>query len=212
MEDSWNWYKEKRAERTIKGLRSRGFQAEYFDSRQEASQWILDEAKDASFIGVGGSTTVRALGVLDALEEQGKTIFDHWKVSDPQEALRIRRAQLTCDLFLSSANAITESGEIVNMDGTGNRIAALAFGPRKVIIVAGINKIVNDIEQANRRIYEVASPLNAHRLGYKTPCVKTGQCSDCDSPQRICNATLVLHRKPSLVNMAVVLIGERLGY
>lgn len=211
MEERARWFNERKGERTIRMLKSHGFRADYLSSRQQASEWILKEAQDASFVGVGGSVTLRELGVLETLEQQGKTLFDHWKAADTQESLRMRRTQLTCDLFLSGANAITESGEIVNMDGAGNRIAAMTFGPQKVIIVAGINKVVADIHQAYRRIREVAAPLNAYRLGLKTPCAKTGQCTDCDSPQRICNASLVLHRKPPLTDIAVILVGESLG-
>ncbi len=208
----WEWFHEQRAERALKALKAHGFRADYFQSKQEAAEWVLGEAKEASFIGVGGSLSVRELGVVEALEHQGKTVFDDWKVSDPKEVLRVRRAQLTCDLFLTSANAVTESGEIVNMDGVGNRVAAMSFGPRRVIVVAGLNKLVADLPQAFRRIREVAAPLNARRLGFKTPCAKTGQCTDCDAPQRICNVSMVLHRRPSLMDMAVALVGEAMGY
>jgi hypothetical protein len=150
--------------------------------------------------------------VVETLQKQGKSILDHWAVSNPEEALRVKRAQLTCDVFLSGANAITETGQIVNMDGGGNRVAALAFGPGKVIIVAGVNKIVPDIETAHRRIREVAAPMNAYRLGFETPCAKSGVCIDCNTPHRICNALLVLYHKPLFSEVSVVLIGESLGY
>lgn len=211
MNELYRWWNEKRMERVIKALRSHGFRTEYFDDQKLAVEWVLEEAREATYIGVGGSLTVRELGLVEALEKQGKTVFDHWKTTEPQEALKVRRAQLTSDLFLSGANAVTESGEIINMDASGNRIAALSFGPRRVIILAGINKLVDDIQQAYRRIQDVAAPINAQRLGLKTPCVKIGRCTDCDSPQRICNASLVLHRRPAGTDMAVVLIGQTLG-
>ncbi len=212
MEESIRWLQEKRIQKTLKALRGRGFRAHYFSAPTSAAQWVLEEARDATFIGVGGSVTVRELGVVEVLQEQGKTLFDHWQVEDPHEALKVRRSQLTCDLFLSGINAVTESGEIVNMDGSGNRVAAMAFGPRKVILVGGINKLVSNLDEAYRRIRRIAAPVNAHRLGLKTPCAKGGECTDCDSPQRICNVSLVLHRRPIFSDVAVVLIGRSMGY
>lgn len=212
MEHISRWFDDSRAERTVGALKGKGFGAGYFSSRKEAAEWILGELREAGVIGVGGSVTVRELGVVEVLQNQGKKILDHWMASDPEESLQIKRAQLTCDVFLSGANAITESGQIVNMDGGGNRVAALSFGPKRVIIAAGLNKIVPDIETAYRRIREVAAPMNARRLDFKTPCAHTGLCTDCDAIQRICNASLVFHRKPLYSDISVVLIGESLGY
>jgi hypothetical protein len=211
MKETWKWFYEEKAQQTIKALKKHRFQADYFESQKKVGEWILEEAQDATLIGVGGSITVRGLGVLETLEQQGKTIFDHYRFSKPMEAVDAKRSQLTCDLFLSGANAITESGEIVNMDSSGNRVAAMAFGPKRVIVVAGINKLVSDIHQAFQRIRETVVPVNAKRLGLKTPCAETGKCSDCDAPQRICNVSMVLHRKPSLSDITVAIVGEPLG-
>ena len=200
------------AERTVKALKANGFHAEYFPTKEDAAERILEETRNETFIGAGGSNTIRELGILDVLEQQGKTIFDHWKEDDPKDALRVRRSQLTCDLFLCGANAITEAGEIVNTDSVGNRVGAMSFGPRKVIIVAGVNKIVEDIPEAFRRIQRIAAPCNAHRMGLKTSCAKTGRCDKCDSSQRICNISVILHRKPPHTDIRIVLIGESLGF
>jgi len=211
MKEPLKWFYQKKAEQTVKALKRHKFQAEYFESREEAAEWILQKAHKAATIGVGGSATVRGLGVLEVLEQQGKTFFDHYRFSKPMLAVDAKRSQLTSDLFLSSANAITESGEIVNMDSSGNRVAAMTFGPKSVIVVAGINKLVSDIPQAFHRIREIVAPVNAKRLGLKTPCAETGKCSDCDSPQRICNVSMVLYCKPSLSDISVVIVGEELG-
>ena len=211
MKETWKWFYQEKVERAIKALKGHKFQAEYFESQKKAAEWILQKAHEATLIGVGGSSTVRGLGVLEVLEQQGKTVFDHYRFSKPMEAVEAKRSQLTCDLFLSGANAITESGEIVNMDSSGNRVAAMTFGPKKVIVVAGINKLVSDIPQAFLRIREMVAPVNAKRLGLKTPCAETGKCSDCDVPQRICNVSMVLYRKPSLSDISVAIVGEQLG-
>ena len=137
MKETWKWFYQEKVERAIKALKGHKFQAEYFESQKKAAEWILQEAHEATLIGVGGSTTVRGLGILEVLEQQGKTVFDHYSFSKPMEAVEAKRSQLTCDLFLSSANAITESGEIVNMDSSGNRVAAMTFGPNKQDLVNG---------------------------------------------------------------------------
>jgi L-lactate utilization protein LutB len=153
------------------------------------------------------------LNILDLLKEQGKTVYDHWTGLPPghEEVMRIRRAHLTCDLFLTSTNAITLKGEIVNIDGAGNRTSAMSFGPKKVVILAGINKIVRDIDEGIRRIHEVAAPLNCRRGSYKTPCYETGICASSKSGLHICCITLIFNRKPLETDISVFLIGEVLG-
>ena len=124
----------------------------------------------------------------------------------------MRRRILTADVFVCSSNAITEDGKLYNVDGTGNRVAAMTFGPRKVVLACGINKIVKDVDEAERRVREWAAPMNARRLGLETPCAKTGLCSDCSSPQRICNIRSLLVKRPLRTDFTVLLIGERLGF
>jgi len=119
---------------------------------------------------------------------------------------------MTCDLFLCSVNAIARTGELVSIDGVGNRINAMNFGPKKVIIVAGINKIAEDLPHALERVRNVAAPQNARRLGLALPCAKTGRCEDCNSPQRICRSILIMERRPLLTDITIVLVHEELGY
>lgn len=119
---------------------------------------------------------------------------------------------MASDLFLSSANAVTLNGELVNIDGIGNRVNSTTFGPGKVILVAGYNKIVEDVQEGIKRIKNVAAPLNARRLNIDVPCAKVGKCVDCNSPNRICRVLVILERKPSLTDIFVILVGEELGY
>ena len=200
-------------ETTVESLQKHGFGAHFFPDREQAARYVIEQAQNCSTVGIAGTHTVRALGVVPLLEEAGKTLYDHWKLSvGTPEELECRRNQMQADLFLSSANAITMTGEIVNRDGCGNRINAMTFGPGKVIIVAGKNKVVPDLDAALARIEEIAAPVRAMSLNRKTPCTKTGICMDCDSPERICRVTSIIHRKPMFTEISVVLIDEELGY
>jgi len=198
---------------TVESLRKNGFEAHFFPTRHEASQFIVDAAKECSTVAIAGTHTVRALGVVPMLEQAGKTVLDHWKLQlGTPEELQCRRDQSRADLFLSSVNALTQNGEIVNRDGCGNRTNAMTFGPGKVVLVVGRNKIVPDLDAALARIEEVAAPIRAMSLKRKTPCVKVGHCVDCDSPERICRITSIIHRKPMFTNIAVIILDEELGY
>ena len=208
---AWLW--EKLGERCVKNLNKHGFDAHFVPTAEAARQTILSMAEGHDTFGFGGSDTTRSLGILDALKDQGKTVFDHLEEGLAfEDALSNRKAQMSCDCFFCSANAISLTGEIVNVDGIGNRTNAMTFGPEKVIVVAGMNKVTQDLESAVDRVHEVAAPMRAKSLGMETPCAETGICNDCNVPMRICRITLVLHRKPMLTDMSVVLVNEALGY
>jgi hypothetical protein len=198
---------------TLESLKKHGFDAHFFSTRDEAAKFIMETAADCKTVGIAGTHTVRALGIVPMLENTGKSLFDHWqfKVGTPEE-LQCRKNQMLSDLFLTSANAITATGEIVNRDGCGNRTNAMTFGPGKVIIVVGRNKIVSDLDAAIGRIEETAAPIRALSLNRKTPCVATRHCMDCDSPERICRITSVIHRQPIFTKITVVILDEDLGY
>lgn len=198
---------------TVNALKSHGFSAEYFPTRAEVVGFIMKMAADAASVGIAGTHTVRALGVVPMLQEAGKTVYDHWLLTPgTPEELQCRKNQMTADLFLCSANAVTSTGEIVNKDGCGNRINAMTFGPKKVCLVVGMNKVVPDIDQALTRIETKAAPIRAMSLKRQTPCVETGYCVDCDSPQRICRITSIIHRQPIFTPTTVVIFDEELGY
>ena len=208
---SWLW--EKLAEKTVKNLKKHQFDAYFFQSSDEAFTFIMDTVSGHETFGFGGSDTTHTLNLPDALEKKGKTVYDHNKEGlSPEQNVDFRKKQFSSDCFFCSANAISATGEIVNVDGVGNRTNAMSFGPKKVIIVAGMNKVAHDLESALKRIREVAGPMRAKSLGMDTPCAKTGICEDCNAPMRICRITTILHRKPMMTDVSVVLINEELGY
>lgn len=207
------WLREKLAQRSVENLKKHGFDACFVESADEARDLLLKMASEYETFGFGGSETTRALGIVDKLKAEGKIVYDHWeKGLAGEDNLEIRLNQGRCDCFFCSANAISSTGEIVNVDGIGNRNNAMAFGPKKVLIVAGMNKVTPDLESALRRVREIAAPMRAKSLGMETPCAETGICNDCNSPQRICRITTILHRKPTLTDISVLLVNRDLGF
>ena len=185
-------------ERTIEGLKRRGYEAVGVATKAEALKLVMDEAAAAQSVGWGGSESVKEIGARDAIVATGKEIRDH---------------QTVMDLFLLSANAITSDGVIVNIDGTGNRIAASIYGPKRVVYVIGRNKVVNGgLLEAIARAKRCACPPNCRRLNKKTPCADLGVCADCDSPDRICKVTAFFDRAPTHTPTKVILVDEDLGY
>ncbi len=209
------WQSGVRLEAVAKKLQARGFEAEVCATREAARERVLDVAKDAATIGFGGSLSVACLNLTRALRDAGKEILNHgFPNLSAEEKMEIMRRQLTCDLFLSSTNALTEEGELVNIDGNGNRVAAMIFGPKRVVVVAGRNKLVTGgVPAAIARIAAVAGPVNAYRLGKKTPCAATGTCVDCAraNEETICRVTTVLRRRPRCTPFTVLLVNEDLG-
>ncbi|MDD2335235.1 MAG: lactate utilization protein [Geobacteraceae bacterium] len=208
---TWTW--EKKCLQAVESLKKNGFSARYCTTGAEAADYILAEAGEARSVGFGGSMSIKDLAVEPLLLEKGKELLNHGAPGlVPEERLEIMRRQLTCDLFLSGTNALTLSGALVNIDAIGNRVGSMFFGPRKVIVVAGRNKLVDgDIPTAIRRVKDWASPPNARRLNYKTPCAETGFCCDCTSPERICRVISVLERKPKFTDLHVLVVNEELG-
>ena len=208
-----DWHQEQRCQKAVEALGQNGFIASYCRSKEEAGNYIVRHAADATTVGFGGSRTISDLGVQTVFAAQGKEILDHGipELTSAQK-MGIMRRQLTCDLFLTSSNAITLSGWLVNIDGNGNRVAALTFGPARVIVVAGRNKLVDgDLAAAIQRVKNSAAPPNAKRLGCNTPCAKTGFCADCNSPERICRITHIMDRKPRVADIHVLIVNDDLG-
>lgn len=199
---------------TCKALQKNGFEARYLATAAEAAEQLECMIPPDATVGFGGSRTLQQLGIRKKLEARcNNLVYDHSKPDlTREEALEIRRKELTCDIFLTGTNAITRDGRLVNTDGTGNRVAAMIFGPKKTIIVAGINKIVNDPEAAEERIRQIGGPMNSRRLKLPNPCVESGRCMDCQEPTRICNATTILKKCPTFSEIHVLLIGETLGF
>ena len=207
------WTHEQKCEKAVEALGQNGFTAVYCRTSDDARDYILKEAAKAKSVGFGGSRSVVDLGVQEILAGQEKEILNHGMPGlPPEEKMRIMRGQLTCDLFLTGTNAVTLNGWLVNIDGNGNRAAAMTFGPKQVIVVAGRNKLVDgDLQAAIDRIKNYASPPNARRLNLNTPCAKTGFCSNCNSPDRICRITTVIDRKSKTMDIHVLVVNEDLG-
>ncbi len=208
------WTHEQKCRKAVAALEKNDFTAVYCDTPQDAAEYILAGAADAVTIGFGGSMSIVSLGVEQVLREQGKEILNHGSpVFSRDEKMAIMRRQLTCDLFLSGCNALTLNGELVNIDATGNRVGAMLFGPRKVIVVAGRNKLVDGTPQdAIERVKSWATPPNSKRLNFKTPCSSTGFCSDCHSPDRLCRVTTIIDRKPRFTDLHVLVVNAEMGF
>jgi hypothetical protein len=211
--DYQDWLWNKQTEQCVNALKKHGFDAYRVGTTAEAKTLILGMVSEYQTFGFGGSDTTRQIGVLEELKAAGKTVYDHWeKGLSKEEDLKFRLEQGRADCFLCSANAVSATGEVINVDGVGNRTNAMSFGPRKVIIVTGANKVTPDLESGLRRVKEVAGPMRAKSLNMETPCAETGVCTDCNAPQRICRITTILHRKPMMTEVSVVLINESLGF
>ena len=194
-----------------KSLENKGYEVLTFATGTEAAE-ALDTRIDGKTVGIGGSLTVHQLGLFGKLAGHN-TVYWHDEVPEGMTPVQTRSAATRAQVYLSSVNGISEQGEIVNIDNTGNRVAAISYGPEEVFLIAGKNKVAPDFEAALWRARNVAAPLNAKRLNRKTPCaVKADRCYDCKSPDRICRNLSVLWTKPAGAHYTVVLIDEELGY
>lgn len=199
---------------TMANLVKNGFQASFAETAVAAKAMVLGMIPPGTPVGVGGSVTIRQLWLIEALRQRGHEVYDHWQAGlSPEEIREIKLHHLTSPFFLTSSNAITQDGKLVNIDNTGNRVAAMIFGPQHVIVVAGKNKIVANVDEALKRIKEEVAPINAQRRQDRTPCAVTGKCEDCASPHRLCRVTAILERKTKGVGVfSVIIVGETLGY
>ena len=203
---------QKLAEQMIKNLNRRNMEAFYCPTGKEAVKKVSELIADGSIVTWGGTATVRDLGIPEALKKKGTLeVLDRDQAETPEEKEAIYLRAFTADVYLTSANAISEDGVIVNIDGNGNRVAAITWGPKKVIFVIGLNKVAQTVEAALARARGTASPINAARFDIKTPCHVDGVCHNCNSPESICNYVHFLRNSPNGRHV-VVLVGEDLGY
>lgn len=186
-----------------------GFNVEIFKSSEEAKNALLRAINVDESIAFGGSKTLEELGLYEEFKNRGNEIYWHWREEDKNYA---RQKAIDTDIYLTSTNALTLDGKLVNIDGTGNRVSSMIFGHKRVYVVVGRNKICKDYDEAIKRIKNIAAPLNAKRLNLNTPCKFTGKCSDCDSPDRMCNAEVIIHRNPTGTEINIYLIDEELGF
>ena len=203
----------------IERLARNNIPAYYVESRVEGREKVMSMIPEGAVVGYGDSLTLQQIGVVDALERGPYTFLNPWKAGNSvEENIRLKRRALTSDVFVTGTNALTLDGKIVNVDGHGNRVAAMLFGPGAVIVVVGINKVVRDLDGALGRIRRQAAPLNVGRhtaFDPMPPCGSTGMCSDCSSPWRICNKTVIIERQYANNRydpvLSVVIVGEELG-
>ena len=206
------WHRETLGKKVCEALKKNKFSSEYLPTAAETRSRVLELINPGSSVGFGGSMTISALDLTGELEKRGCTILDHGKAPTLEAKTAIRQKQLTCDCFLCSSNAVTLDGQLINIDGTGNRVAAMIYGPKQVILVVGYNKITSDLNSALERIELLAAPVNNKRLNLPNPCTKNGTCMDCSSDSRICNVTTILHKKPTQSNLTILVVGEDMGY
>ena len=206
------WLRRKTARDMAEVLSGRGFVAEAFDEGAAAVERLFGLVPEGAKVGLGGSMTLADLGVVDRLRSGPYKLIDRYAAPNWDATMACYREALLSDVFVTGVNAITRKGELVCMDSSGNRVAAMIFGPAKVVVVAGVNKVVEDLDEAFERCRRIA-PLNCRRLGHATPCAESGRCSDCLIPERMCNYTGIIHHGlKEKDRIHVLLIAEELGF
>ncbi|MCL2277668.1 MAG: lactate utilization protein [Treponema sp.] len=196
----------------VKALKERSFEAYYFDEARDAAEKIFSLIPNDHTVSWGGSKTMLDLGIQERLEKEGYSCLNRDKAASAEERADIMRRALLCDTFLSGANAVSEDGWLVNIDGYGNRAAAMIFGPKQVIIAAGMNKVAKTLRDAKIRARTIAAPLNMGRFPHlKTPCSETGTCANCLSPDTICSYFVTIRFCKPAGRIKVILIGKDIG-
>ena len=197
------------AQKVIKGLESRNMSGYYAATKEDALTKALELIPEQSTVGMGGAMSAHEIGLVDALKSGNYEFIDRDAASDPREAML---RTYDADVFLASANAITEDGILVNIDGNSNRVSAIAQGPRKVVFIVGMNKVCDDVDGAIKRARNVAAPINAQRFGLSTPCASTGSCFNCKSPDTICCQFLITRFSRHEGRIHVILVNDDLGF
>lgn len=207
------WHQEAIGKKTVEAFKKNDFDAVYFATAEEAAAFIMENVKPGTRVGFGGSMTIKNMGIQDKVSAAGGVVLDHGEPDlTPDERVATAREELLSDLYLCSSNAATLDGALVNVDGMGNRVSALSFGPKKVIVVVGVNKICKNEQAAFERLENSASPMNNKRLDFQNPCTVTGVCMNCQAKTRICRVYSVIKKKPMRADFTVVVVGESVGY
>ncbi|WP_017416518.1 lactate utilization protein [Clostridium tunisiense] len=213
MDNNVLWYLEKQVERTISNLQKRNMEGFFVKDENELKELLIQLIAENSVVGVGDSMTLFQTGVIDFLRSRDYNFLDKYKEGiTSEDKKKIYIENFSADTFMCSTNALTEEGELYNIDGNGSRVAPMLYGPKQVIIVTGINKIVKNIEEAEKRARNFAAPIDAKRLGKNTPCTKLGYCIDCKSPERICNDFTIIRGQFIKGRIKVIILGKALGY
>ena len=203
-------YYEKRGAILVKNLKSRHFDAYYCATKEEALAKALELIPEGATVGWGGAMSANQIGLMKALHQGNYAPIDREKCSTPEEKLQAAKDSMFADVFLTGANALSLDGEMVNIDGTGNRVAAIVYGPKEVLVIAGMNKVCDTLEDAITRARTVAAPLNQQRFQLLNPCTSTGTCADCKSETCICNQILITRHCRPVGRIKFVLVGEDL--
>lgn len=203
---------EKRAQVVVKNLRSRHFDAYYCETKEEALRQALSLIPEGACVGWGGCASAEEIGLVDAVRKGNYREIDRDTAKSPEEKTKMMKQAMLADVFLTGTNALSQDGELVNIDGTGNRMAAIVYGPESVIVIAGMNKVCATLEDAVTRARTVAAPINAQRFPGQTPCRVTGTCGNCKSPDCICNQILITRHCRPAGRIKVILVGEDLGF
>ena len=210
MEPKKEMYK-KRGQVLVQNLKKRHFEAFYCDDKTAALEKALELIPDGASVGWGGAMSAEEIGLMEALRERNVQLLDRSKAQTPQERIKLMKQCLTADVFLTGANALSLDGQMVNIDGNGNRVAAIVYGPESVIVVAGMNKVCDTLEQAVQRARSIAAPANAQRFQISTPCHSAGVCHNCTSVDCICNQILITRHCRPEGRIKFILVGEALG-
>lgn len=213
MSENLKKVQEMRIERTIEALKENGINGYKVKNKEELKELIESLIESKSTVTVGGSMTLFESGIIDLLRNGDYNFLDRNEEGLSRDDIeKIYRDAFFSDYYLTSTNALTEKGELYNVDGNGNRVAAMIFGPKKVIVVVGVNKLVKNLDEAIIRMREIAAPANAIRLNRNTPCAKVGYCCDCKSPDKICREYTVIRSQGDKERFHVIIVEENLGY
>lgn len=211
MADMKQKYYQKRGELLVRNLQSRHYEAYFCETKEQALEKALELIPQGATVGWGGAMSAKEIGLLDAMNNGEYNAIDRDKTSSPEERKQAMKNCLLADVFITGANALSMDGQMVNIDGNGNRVAAIVYGPESIIVVAGMNKVVDTLESAVIRARTIAAPLNMQRFALQTPCAVTGTCGNCKSEGCICNQILITRNSKPAGRIKVILVGEDLG-
>ena len=212
MSEPQKLYYEKRGQILVQNLRSRHFEAYYCPTKADALEKALELIPEGASVAWGGTVSAQQIGLIDAVRKGNYRVMDRDTCATPQEREQMMKDSLFCDVYLTGANGLCLDGEMVNIDGTGNRVAAVIYGPGSVLVVAGMNKVMDTLEEAVRRARTVAAPMNKQRFGEGTPCAVTGKCGDCKTEKCICNQIVITRHCRPVGRIKFLLVGEDLGF
>ena len=198
--------------RMIKNFKARNIEAVYFENFIKVKNKILKRIPTQSLVGIGNSKTLKEMNISEILSKRGSIVFDKTLARSREESKLLKRKSLLTDWYLTGTNAVSIEGHIVNIDHSGNRVAAMLYGPKNVIVVVGKNKIAENLEESIYRAKNIAAPLNAKRAGYNPPCVKLNNCIDCISEERVCNSLVVIEGQANKNRLSVFIVDEESGF